>query len=123
MEENKSYRPSWVKDKNIAEDFELIKCKSYDGYKDHKNDNGCYILIRLYHDTLEIGAAVCDYKNVILKEFRGIKAQDIYHAIFEYSEKNNKKWFNEFQHAAYLGKELKKAELCLALGSNNYYQE
>ncbi len=120
MAEN--YRPSWVKDKNVADDFEVIKCKSFDGYKDHKNDDGCYVLIRVYRDTNEIGVAVCNYQHVILKEFRGIKAQDIYNAVFDYSEKNNLKWFNVMQHAAYLGKELKKAEFCLIIGCD-YYQE
>lgn len=116
------FRPSWIKDKNVAEDFEVLQCKKYDGYKDHKNDDGCYVLIRVYRDTNEIGVAVCDYKHVILKEFRGVQAQEIYNAIFEYSEKNNKKWFNVMQHAAYLGKELKKAELCLTIGCD-YFQE
>lgn len=116
------FRPSWVKDKNVAEDFEVIRCKPFDGYKDHKNDYGCYVLIRIYRDTLEISVAVCNYDHVILKEFRGYRTQDIYHAVFEYSEKNNLKWFKEFQHAAYLGKELKKAELCLVIGCD-YFQE
>ena len=116
-------RPAWVKDKSVADDFEVIRCKPYDDYKDHKNDDGCYVLIKLYFDSAEIAVAVCDYKHMILKEFRGKRPQDIYNSLFEYSEKNNLKWFNNLQHAAYLGKELKKAELCLALGSNNYYQE
>ena len=116
-------RPAWVKDKVLHKDFEVIQCKAYDDYKDHKNDDGCYTLVRIYRDTNEIGVAICDYKNVILKEFRGKRPQDIYNFIFDYSEKNKLNWFNNLQHAAYLGKELKKAELCLALGSNNYYQE
>ncbi len=66
--------------------------------------------------------AICNYEHVVLKEFRGFKAQDLYHAIFEYSDKNDNKWFTNFQHAAYLGKELKKAELCLVIGCD-YYQE
>src|SRR3989344_6961783 len=122
MEENKQYRPSWVKDKNVDKDFELIYSKELDLYKDFKTDKGCYVLIRVYRDTLEIGVAVCDYKNVILKEFRGKRAQDIYHALFEYDEKNNKEWFTRSDHAAYIGKELKKAEICMVLGCD-YYQE
>lgn len=117
-----NYRPSWVKDKNVAEDFEVIQCKKADLYKDFSTDKGCYILIKVYRDTLEIGVAVCDYNNVILKEFRGTKAQDIYNEIFRYEKENNKKWFNFPEHIAYLGKELKKAEFCLVLGCD-YYQE
>ena len=115
-------RPAWVKDKKVAEDFEVIRTKAYDDYKDHRNDDGCYVLIRVYWDTHEIGVAICDYKHTILKEFRGKRAQDIYVAIFKYDEQNNKNWFKVPDHAAYLGKELKKAEICLALGTE-YIQE
>src|SRR3989344_7073072 len=109
-------RPAWVKDKNVAEDFEVISCKLHDPYKDYASDLGCYVLIRIYRENNEIGVAICDYKHVILKEFRGMKCQDVYSEIFNYSKKNNLKWFTEFQHAAYLGKELKKAEMCLVMG-------
>jgi len=91
-------------------------------YKDFKTDDGCYVLIRLYLDTYEIGVAVCDYNHVILKEFRGRRPQDLYTAIFDYSEKNGKNWFKRLDHAAYLGKELKKAEICLSIGTE-YVQE
>ncbi len=115
-------RPAWVKDKKVAEDFEIIQAKKWDDYKDFKTDDGCYTLIRIYWDTHDIGAAICDYKHTILKEFRGRRAQDLYTAIFEFSEKNGKNWFKRLDHAAYLGKELKKAEICLAMGIE-YMQE
>ena len=113
-------KPDWIKDKKVAPDFEVIRVKQWDDYKDFKTDQGCYVLIKIYRDKHEIGVAVCDYKHTILKEFRGRRAQDIYTAIFVHSEKLN--WFNRLDHAAYLGKELKKAEICLALGCD-YYQE
>ena len=115
-------RPAWIKDKKIAEDFEVINVKNWDDYKDFKMDEGCYILIRVYTDTHDIGVAICDYKHTILKEFRGRRAQDLYTAIFDYDANNNKSWFKRFDHAAYLGKELKKAEICLAVGIE-YIQE
>ena len=115
-------RPAWVKDKNVAEDFEVINVKKWDDYKDFRMDDGCYVLIRLHWDTGDIGVAVCDYKHTILKEFRGRRPQDLFHAIFEYSEKHHKNWFKRMDHAAYLGKELKKAETCLAIGTE-YIQE
>lgn len=118
----KSYRPSWVKDKDVAEDFEVINCKETDLYKDFKTDKGCYVLIRIYRDTLDIGVAICNYNNRILKEFRGKRAQDIFNEIFKFDEENKKEWFTRMDHAAYLGKELKKAELCMVLGCD-YYQE
>ena len=115
-------RPAWVKDKKVADDFEVIRCKPFDDWKDWRQDNGCYVLIRVYFDAYEIGVAICDYNHTILKEFRGRRAQDLYTAIFDYSEKNNKEWFKRLDHAAYLGKELKKAEICLVLGVE-YVQE
>mgnify|MGYP001557863314 FL=1 len=115
-------RPAWVKDKKVADDFEVIRAKPFDAYKDWKQDNGCYVLIRVYRDTHEIGVAICDYKHTILKEFRGKIPQDLYTSIFKYDEENKKGWFTRFDHAAYLGKELKKAEICLAMGVE-YVQE
>ena len=116
-------RPKWVKDKTLHKDFEIIECKPYDDYKDHKNDNGCYVLIRVDFEHFEIHVAVSNYKHEILKVFKGKRAQDIYTAILNYEEKNKLTWFNQKQHVAYLGKELKKAEIALALGNTGYYQE
>ena len=115
-------RPAWVKDKNVADDFEVIHVKKWDDYKDFKMDDGCYVLIKVHWDTYEIGVAVCDYKHTILKEFRGRRPQDLYTAILDYSEKNSKNWFKRLDHAAYLGKELKKAEICMSIGTE-YVQE
>ena len=116
-------RPAWVKDKTLAKDFEVIQCKPYDDYRDHKNDNSCYTLIKVDFEFYEIQVAICNYKHEILKMFKGKRAQDIYATIFEYEKKNNLTWFTEKQHIAYLGKELKKAEIALALGNSGYYQE
>ncbi|MBI4140391.1 DUF4346 domain-containing protein [Candidatus Woesearchaeota archaeon] len=116
-------RPSWVKDKSLHKDFEIIQCKPYDDYKDHKNDDCCYVLIRVDFEFYEIHVAICNYNHEIWKVFKGKRPQDIYTAIFEYEKKNNLQWFIEKQHIAYLGKELKKAEIALALGNTGYYQE
>ncbi len=115
-------RPAWVKDKKVDDDFEVISTPPYDDYKDLVIDDGCYALIRLYQDTYEIGVAICDYQHTILKEFRGKRAQAIYTALFAYDRAHKKNWFTKMDHAAYLGKELKKAELCLTLALP-YYQE
>ncbi len=116
-------RPKWVKDKIVHVDFEVIQCKSYDDYKDHKNDDGCYTLIRVDFEYYEIQVAVCNYKHEILKVFKGKRPQDIYTAMFDYEKEHNFQWFTEKQHIAYIGKELKKAEIALALGNTGYYQE
>ncbi|HLD02529.1 MAG TPA: DUF4346 domain-containing protein [Candidatus Nanoarchaeia archaeon] len=116
-------RPGWVKDKKLAKDFEVIACKPYNDYLDHKNDDGCYVLIKVDYEFRELQVAVCNYQHEILKVFKGKQAQDLYDGIFEYEKKNNLEWFNQKQHIAYLGKELKKAEIALALGNSGYYQE
>jgi len=116
-------RPKWVKDKTLAENFEVIQCKSYDDYKDHKNDNLCYVLIKVDFEFYEIQVAICNYKHEIMKVFKGKRAQDIYSSIFNYEKEYNVEWFSEKQHIAYFGKELKKAEIALALGNSGYYQE
>ena len=116
-------KPAWVKDKKVAEDFEIFKVPEMDDLKDFIFDkDGCYVLIKIYRETHDIGVAICNQEHTILKEFRGRRAQDIYHAIFNYDKENNLNWFNILDHAAYLGKELKKAEIALVLG-NDYYQE
>ena len=116
-------KPAWVKDKNVAEDFEMITVPRWDDIKDFVFDKeGCYVLIKIYRETHDIGVAICNQEHLILKEFRGRRAQDIFSAIFKYDRDHNKNWFNVMDHAAYLGKELKKAEMSLAIG-NDYYQE
>ena len=117
------YRPKWVKDKKLHKDFEIIQCKLFDDYKDFKTDNGCYVLIKVDFEFYEIQVGICNYDHEILKMFRGRRAQDLYLAIFDYEQKNGLKWFNEKTHIAYLGKELKKAEIALVLGNTGYYQE
>ena len=115
--------PRWVKEKTVAKDFEVVQAQPYDDYKDHKNDDGCYTLIRVDFEFNEIQVAICNYQHEIVRVFKGKRAQDVYHAIFEYETQHGLTWFTEKQHIAYLGKELKKAEIALALGNTGYYQE
>ena len=111
---------SQQEDKNC----ELIPCAQYDTYKDFKLDpSGHYVLIRVNFEYLRIDVAICSKDNYILKVFSGSKAQDVYHAIFQYEKQNKLEWFLDKEHIAYLGKELKKAEIALSLGNNAYFQE
>tara|TARA_Y100000310_G_C20608518_1_gene776789 strand:- start:1091 stop:1444 length:354 start_codon:yes stop_codon:yes gene_type:complete len=114
-------RPAWVKDKKVADDFDVIKAPALDDIKDFVMDKGCYVLIKLYKEEGEIGVGVCNYEHVILMEFRGVRAKDIWNAIFKYEEEKNIKWFNTKDHIAYLGKELAKAEY--ALKNNLEYEQ
>jgi hypothetical protein len=103
---------------------DVIHCKSYDPYADFKRDpSGFYILIKVNFSTLAIEVAMCDKDHNIRKIFVGKKCQDLYDTILSYEKKHKLKWFEDKTHIAYLGKELKKAELALVLGNNAYFQE
>ena len=113
----------WAK-QQLAKDIQTIDCPSYDPYRDfHRDPSGYYVLIRTDFGALKIEAAICDKDHVIRKVFRGTKAQDVYEGIFKYEKKYKLQWFKDKGHIAYLGKELKKAELALVLGQNSYFQE
>ena len=112
----------WHK-QSMSPDLKVIDCPVYDPIKDfHRDPTGVYVLIRcdVGHSLIEV--AICDKKHTIIKAFRGRKAQDLYVTIFEYEKKHKLKWFGRKDHAAYLGKELKKAEWGL-LGKEVYVQE
>jgi hypothetical protein len=57
-----------------------------------------------------------------LKVFKGRNFNEITNAIFSFEEKNKVTFFKTKPHIAYLGKEIKKAEVALASGYE-YIQE
>ncbi len=117
-------RPAWVKDKTKSGEYEVITTPPYDDYKDFTLEpTGCYALIKILFDRHELSLAVCDRNHQILKEFRGKRSQDILHALFTYEREHHQEWFTIKEHIAYLGRELKKAEMHLAFGNSGYYQE
>ncbi|HLD07141.1 MAG TPA: DUF4346 domain-containing protein [Candidatus Nanoarchaeia archaeon] len=117
-------RPKWVKDKSTADGFEVVQTPAWDDYKDFKIEpTGHYVLVKILWDKAQISVAVCDKEHRILREFRGRRAQDIWTALFSYEEQHNVQWLTRKDHIAYLGKELKKAEIALAMGNTGYYQE
>ncbi len=112
----------WHK-QSVSPDLEIIDCPVYDPIKDFRRDpTGAYVLIRCNIKNSFIEVSICDKKHTILKTFRGRKAQDLYYTIFEYEKKHKLEWFKRKDHAAYLGKELKKAEFGLS-GKEPYVQE
>ena len=116
----KSY--TWHK-QTIAPDLKIIECPEYDSLKDFRRDpTGAYVLIRCDKQEGLIEVAVSDKKHTITHAFKGKKAQDLYVTIFEYEKKHKLKWFSRKDHAAYLGKELKKCEYAL-LNKEAYIQE
>lgn len=103
-------------------DCKQIDCPPHHPIKDFTADpSGCYVLIRVDREAARIEAAVCNPQHEIVAVFRGKKCQDVYSAIFN-AEKLSTPWFQSKDHIAYLGKELKKAELALEQGTD-YLQE
>ena len=113
----------WAKQQQLG-DSEIVECPAYDAYKDFKMEpSGHYVLIKVNFELNQIEVGICNKEHKIVKIFRGRKPQDVYHAIFQYEKKNKVQWFEDKSHIAYLGKELKKAEMALVMGHNAYFQE
>jgi len=112
----------WHKQTKLP-DLKPIICPDYDLIKYFRRDpTGVYVLIRCDTTQATIEVAICDKKHTIIKTFQGRNSQDLYFTIFEYEKKHKLKWFSRKDHAAYLGKELKKCEYAL-LGKGKYVQE
>ena len=94
---------------------EIIKAR-HDPIKEWKADPKGYFLIRIDEKKKRIEAGLCTYKHIIIKMIYGISAIEIYNTIIR------KKLISRLEHAAYLGKELYKAELALKYGKR-YRQE
>ena len=121
---NKKYSDDTWKTQKLSDLCETFQCPDYDNYKDFKRDpSGAYVLIKVNFTVSQIEVGVCDKDHTVVQIFRGRKSQDIYNAIFKYEKDNNVVWFKEKTHIAYLGKELKKAELALVMGNSAYFQE
>ncbi len=120
---NKISHYLWAKQK-FDKNYETIHCKEYDCYQDFKRDpTGYYVLIKVDFASCRIEVGICDKRHRIIKVFSGRKCQDIYDAIFDYEQRHKINWFKEKTHIAYLGKEIKKAEMALAMGQDSYFQE
>ena len=108
----------------IAKNCQTIVCPAVDPIRSFKRDpTGYYVLLRPNFATLQIELALCNKKHVIEIIFIGRKAKDIYDSVLMFEKRQNKKWFQEKTHIAYLGKELKKCEWALVTGQNSYFQE
>ena len=121
MSNESSYK--WETQK-LADNYQTQECLEYDNYKDFKRDrSGFYVLIKLNFELSRIEVGLCDKDHNVVQVFRGRRSQDIYNAIFKYEKTSKTEIFLEKTHIAYLGKELKKAELALCLGNTGYFQE
>ena len=75
----------------------------------HEDPKG-YFLIRTNQEKKELEAAFVTRDHVITKVVHGKRAVDVYYTICKH------KLITRFDHAAYLGKELYKAELAMRYG-------
>lgn len=108
---------SWTKKQEQASHFRVTECPEYSHIKDYHQDPGCYLLISINQEKKDIIVKVCNYQNQILEEFHGKMAQQVYNCIL-----NQRTYITRLDHAAYLGKELKKAEIALKT-NQEYVQE
>lgn len=102
----------------------MIECLRVDRDTIRMDPSGYWFLIRPNFRYGIIEVAVCHAtlpsrtSKKIVKIYWGVNAQDIYDELL-----TDKPYVTLMMHAAYLGKELKKAELALALGIKEHYQE
>ncbi|PIN74308.1 hypothetical protein COV20_01680 [Candidatus Woesearchaeota archaeon CG10_big_fil_rev_8_21_14_0_10_45_16] len=95
----------WAKQKvNVTKKIKA----SHDPYKEWNQDPKGYFLIRLKGKQIEVGFVT--NKHIITKTITGKNAIEIYNTIVR------QKLLTRLEHAAYLGKELFKAEMCLRYG-------
>lgn len=94
---------------------QVIKA-SHDPYKEWHPDPKGYFLIRVNRSKKRIEVGFVTPKHTITKIIHGKSAVGIYNTIIR------KKLLTRLEHAAYLGKELYKAELALKYGKR-YVQE
>ena len=103
----------WATQKvNIREDITA----SHDPLKEWHPDKKGYFLIRVDAKDKRIEVGFVTNKHVVSKAIYGMNAIEIYNTIVRH------KLVSRFEHAAYLGKELYKAEMCLRYGKR-YVQE
>ncbi len=99
-----------------TENIQEVLKAAHDLYKEWHPDPKGYFLIRVNEKKKRIEAGFCNYKHVVTKMIYGQNAVDIYHTLIRH------KLLTRLEHAAYLGKELYKAELALKYGKK-YRQE
>jgi len=83
---------------------------SYDDAKEFTLDSSGYFLIRTKPETKEIEVALCAERNVISKIVVGKTPLEIYQTCIR------EKMLSRHDHAAYLGRELQKANIALQAG-------
>ena len=89
---------------------------NYDDIKDWVMDPNGYFLIRVNREQDRIEAGWCKKANEIILTVYGTRASDVYFTLIKEG------CISRLDHAAYLGKELAKAEISLK-NNLNYVQD
>lgn len=89
-------------------------------YQLELDKSGYYVLIKVCFETRRIGLKVVNSDHMDEETFWGTQCQEVYGELLTHSLATT--WFTDMTHVAYVGKELKKAEIALATGGS-YYQE
>ena len=97
-------------DKKTKPEIKIINCKTSPSWKP---DPKGYFIIKVFKNEKKIGIRHYTYKNEPTIEFHGKKASHLYEKIIK------RKLVSKLDHAAYIGKELMKAEY--ALKNNKRY--
>jgi len=98
-------KPRFLKPIGKSDKIESVEATSDDvGWKE---DNSGYFLIKVDKKAGTIKVGFCDKGNKLCKEIYGREAKEICHAVIK------RKLLSEQMHAAYLGRELEKAEIAL----------
>ncbi len=93
-----------------TEDIDEHILSDYEEERDWHEDSLGYFLIRIIPEKKIIEAAFVTTDHVIRKVISGRYAIEMYHTIVK------RKLVTRYEHAAYLGKELYKAEIALRYG-------
>ena len=92
------------------EEIDEIIQADYDSLKDWHEDPQGYFLIRVNPEEKRLEVAFVTNDHVIRKVVYGFYATEIYQTVIKHN------LLTRFEHAAYLGKELFKAEMALRYG-------
>ncbi len=92
----------------IAESIEVIEAKEKDVNKVKLDKAGYFVIVPKANNTILVEHY--NYNNQLIRIIKGENARNIYWTIIE------NEWVTEMSHAAYLGKELTKAEMSINLG-------
>ena len=102
-------QPKWIKEFKKSDFFKTIEQPPYDDIRCWHKDPASFFIIKIEDNNIHCG--VVDYNMNIHEEIIAKTPQQIFYYLC-----NQTKWITRLDHAAYLGKELARAQWCLERG-------